>query len=263
MRVDELAKRLADEKPKESECYNKFYATAWDPTKFGLVAATEENLEQMIAKEETKETQSEPAAEKKPYVKKGKAQAKAPEVAAPFLPEEWETFVKCDLRVGKITECEVHPESEKLYIEKVDVAEAEVRTIGSGLQKFVTMEEMMNGENVMIWANLKQKKLGGVPSHGMVMCANSKDQENAECQIVRPPAGAVVGERIQLEGNPILNAPVSSDKAAELNPKKKVEPKFMALLQTNAEGFACYNGVRLMTSAGPLTVASLKNAPIS
>ena len=45
MRVDELAKRLATEKPKESDCHNKFYATAWDPTKFGLVAATEENLE--------------------------------------------------------------------------------------------------------------------------------------------------------------------------------------------------------------------------
>jgi len=123
------------------------------------------------------------------------------------------------------------------------------------------MEEMTNGENVMIWANLKQKKLGGVPSHGMVMCANNAD--HTVCQIVRPPSGAVVGERIQLEGNPILNAPVSEEKAAELNPKKKVEPKFMALLKTNDDGHACYNGVRLMTSAGPLTVIDNKNCNIS
>jgi tRNA-binding EMAP/Myf-like protein len=30
-------------------------------------------------------------------------------------------------------ECEVHPESEKLYIEKIDVGEGKLRTIGSGL----------------------------------------------------------------------------------------------------------------------------------
>jgi len=52
MRVDELARRLAEEKPAESKCYNDFYAQAWDPSKFGLVAATEENL---AVKEETKE----------------------------------------------------------------------------------------------------------------------------------------------------------------------------------------------------------------
>jgi len=39
------------------------------------------------------------------------------------------------LRVGKIIECEKHPESEKLYIEKIDLGEPEgkIRTIGSGL----------------------------------------------------------------------------------------------------------------------------------
>jgi tRNA-binding EMAP/Myf-like protein len=125
------------------------------------------------------------------------------------------------------------------------------------------MEEMMNGQNVMIWANLKQKKLGGVPSHGMVMCANAHDMDPPQCEIVRPPTDAKVGERIQLEGNPILNAPLSEERAAELNPKKKLEPKFMALLKTNDDGHVCYNGVRLMTSAGPLTVATLKNAPVS
>jgi hypothetical protein len=52
MRVDELARRLAEEKPKESACYDKFYADAWDPTKFGLVAATEEKLEALAAQAE-------------------------------------------------------------------------------------------------------------------------------------------------------------------------------------------------------------------
>lgn len=136
-----------------------------------------------------------------------------------------------------------------------------MRTIGSGLQKFVTMEEMMNGELVMVWANLKQKKLAGTPSHGMVMCANNED--HTVCQIVRPPAGAKIGERIQLEGNPILNAPLSEEKTAELNPKKKIEPKFMALCKTDENCLATYNGVKLMTSAGPLSVPSNKSCSIS
>lgn len=88
-------------------------------------------------------------------------------------------FDKCDIRVGKIVECEKHPESEKLYIEKVDLGEETgPRTIGSGLQKFVTMEEMMDGRFVLVFANLKAKKLAGVPSHGMVLCASNADHTN-------------------------------------------------------------------------------------
>jgi tRNA-binding EMAP/Myf-like protein len=67
-------------------------------------------------------------------------------------------------------ECEVHPDSDKLYVEKIDVGEGSLRTIGSGLQKHISMEEMLEGK-CMVFANLKEKKLGGVPSHGMVMCA--------------------------------------------------------------------------------------------
>jgi tRNA-binding EMAP/Myf-like protein len=45
----------------------------------------------------------------------------------------WDVFNACDLRVGKIVECEKHPDSEKLYIEKIDIGEENLRTIGSGL----------------------------------------------------------------------------------------------------------------------------------
>jgi len=31
----------------------------------------------------------------------------------------------CDLRVGEIKECFKHPESEKLYVEKIDLGEEE------------------------------------------------------------------------------------------------------------------------------------------
>ena len=79
------------------------------------------------------------------------------------------------MRVGKIKECKKHPESEKLYIEQIDCGEGRLRTIGSGLQAHCTMEEMLEGE-IIVFANLKPKKLGGVPSEGMVLCANSDDR---------------------------------------------------------------------------------------
>jgi len=38
-----------------------------------------------------------------------------------------------DLRVGKIVEVWVNPESDKLYNEKIDLGNGEIRSIASGL----------------------------------------------------------------------------------------------------------------------------------
>lgn len=45
-----------------------------------------------------------------------------------------------DFRVGKILTCVPEPESDKLYREEVDIGNGEIRLIGSGLQKFMTLE---------------------------------------------------------------------------------------------------------------------------
>jgi len=164
------------------------------------------------------------------------------------------------LRVGKIVECEKHPDSEKLYIEKIDLGEGELRTIGSGLQMFCTMDDMLSGLCV-VFANLKVKKLAGVPSHGMVMCAGNDDHTAVE--ILRPAEGSKIGERVQLTGNPIDGKALSEEPASTLNPKKKIQEQFLPFLKTDDEKFAAYNGIRLTTSAGPLSVKSLKNCSIS
>lgn len=192
--------------------------------------------------------------------KEEKKAAKQPQAKAPVAvsaDDAWDLFEKCDLRVGKIVECKVHPESDKLYIEKVDLGEESgPRTIGSGLQKFVTMEEMMDGRFVLVWANLKAKKLGGVPSHGMVLCASNED--HTICQIVRPPPGSKLGERVCIEGRA-----ANQEKAAELNPKKKLDEKFSKFIMTDASCNAIYNDVKMTTSGGYLTVPSLAKCMIS
>ena len=45
-----------------------------------------------------------------------------------------------DVRVGRVVEVWKHPESCKLYCEKIDIGGGEIREIASGLQEHVTME---------------------------------------------------------------------------------------------------------------------------
>lgn len=84
-----------------------------------------------------------------------------------------------DFRVGKIISCEKNPNSEKLYNEVVDIGGDVHRKIGSGLQKFLTLEQM-NGAMVVVLCNLKEKKLADYMSHGMVMCAETPDGAQVE-----------------------------------------------------------------------------------
>jgi tRNA-binding EMAP/Myf-like protein len=40
---------------------------------------------------------------------------------------------KMDFRVGKIVECSANPASDKIYMEKIDMGNNEIREISSGL----------------------------------------------------------------------------------------------------------------------------------
>ena len=77
-----------------------------------------------VKKEEPKKEEKKQE-EKKDQPKKEKKEKKEKKAAAPVsnLTPELEWFNACDLRVGKIVECEICPNSEKLYIEKIDLGE--------------------------------------------------------------------------------------------------------------------------------------------
>ena len=47
-----------------------------------------------------------------------------------------------DIRVGRIIKAWRHEEADSLYVEEVDVGEAEPRTICSGLVKYVPLEQL-------------------------------------------------------------------------------------------------------------------------
>jgi methionine--tRNA ligase beta chain len=215
---------------------------------------------QEAPKEEVK--QEAPAkAEKKPKEKKEKV-ANAPAKAEPAgnLTTELEWFNNCDLRVGKIVECVPCEGSDKLYIEKIDLGEGQLREIGSGVQQHIKLEEMLRPDAfVVVFANLKPRKLAHIMSQGMVMCASNA--EHTEIELIRPPAGSKVGERVNLQGNPISG--FSQDKQEELKPKKKYMENLLTKTRSNGALEACFDGIPMVTSAGVIKVSKLANCGIS
>lgn len=104
----------------------------------------------------------------------------------------------------------------------------------SGLQPYVSLEEMLDEkEKVIVFANMKARKLAGIMSEGMVLCASNEDHTSVD--LMRPSQESKVGERVTLDGAPFGEAGISQEFQPVLNPKRKVEPKLLPLLTTDGE----------------------------
>jgi methionyl-tRNA synthetase len=80
-------------------------------------------------------------------------------------------FVKVDLRVGLVISAEAVKGADKLLHLKVDIGEAEPRTIVAGIAKAYAPETLVN-RKVVIVANLAPRKLRGIESKGMIVAAS-------------------------------------------------------------------------------------------
>jgi methionyl-tRNA synthetase len=182
-----------------------------------------------------------------------KKEKKAPGAAAKDLPVD---ISRIDLRVGHIRKAWRHPDAESLYVEEVDVGEAEgPRTVVSGLVKYIPEAEMQDRKVVLV-CNLKPANMRGIKSQAMVLAATSTDGETVE--LVEPAAGAAVGERVFVEG--FNNSGNEPDQV--LNPKKKVWEAVQPDLKTDEQRNACYKGVSLRTESGVCTVKSIVGGSI-
>lgn len=103
-------------------------------------------------------------------------------------------FDKLALKVGKIIEIERHPKADKLYVEKVDMGNGEIRQIVSGLVPYFSEDEL-RGKNVVVAYNLKAAKLRGVMSEGMILAA---ENNAGTVEIVSPDCQP--GEWVVTEG---------------------------------------------------------------
>ena len=104
-----------------------------------------------------------------------------------------EEFEKVQLKVGKVLACEKVEKADKLLCSKIDVGEAEPRTIVSGIAKYYKPEEMV-GKQVVVVTNLKPVKLRGILSQGMILCASD---EEGKLSLVSPIVEMKPGSEIR------------------------------------------------------------------
>ena len=176
----------------------------------------------------------------------------------PMVTYDGPPITALDIRVGRITKVWAHEESEKLFCEEIDVGEAEPRLIASGLRPYMSAENL-DGRLVLVLCNLKERKLAGFPSHGMVLCASNED--HTEVKLVSVPVEATVGERVTIPGVDFeleSAAPFAENKIG----KQKVFEKIAPFLRTGEYGVPEFCGRPLMTSAGVCT-SSITNGSVS
>ncbi len=85
----------------------------------------------------------------------------------------FDDFMKLQIQLGKIIECEAVPKSKKLLCSKVQIG-SQIRQIVSGIKNWYTPEEMV-GKTVTVLVNLEPKKIAGVMSEGMILCAEDNE----------------------------------------------------------------------------------------
>jgi methionyl-tRNA synthetase len=85
----------------------------------------------------------------------------------------FDDFGKMDIRVGTVIEAEKVKKTKKLLKLKIDVG-FEKRTVVSGIAEFYKPEDLI-GKQVSILVNLEPKKLQGIESQGMILCAENAD----------------------------------------------------------------------------------------
>ncbi|MCI9299008.1 MAG: methionine--tRNA ligase [Lachnospiraceae bacterium] len=103
----------------------------------------------------------------------------------------YDDFAKCQFQVGEIIDCKEVPKSKKLLCSQVKIG-SQVRQILSGIKQYYSPEEMV-GKKVMVLVNLAPRKMAGLESEGMLLCAEDADGNLA---LMTPekamPAGAEI-----------------------------------------------------------------------
>lgn len=163
---------------------------------------------------------------------------------------------KLDIRVGFVTKCWAHPESDKLLCEEIDLGEGAVRQIASGLRPHYQPEEFQ-GKKVLVLSNLKERSIGGFKSNGMVLCACNED--HTVVKLLQPPEAATIGERVVFAG--FSGEPATPSVMA----KKKVLEKLAPGLKTDSSGKAKWGDDAFFTLESGIVSADgqLADSPIS
>jgi methionyl-tRNA synthetase len=92
---------------------------------------------------------------------------------------DFNDFMKVELKVGKITSVEEHPNADKLYVVNLDDGD-NGRVICAGIKQYYTAEQL-TGMQVVFVSNLQPRPLRGVTSEGMMLAA---DDGNGQVKLI-------------------------------------------------------------------------------
>lgn len=178
--------------------------------------------------------------EKKKKEKKAK-QPKQP--SAPALPVEVTQFLQCDLRIGRVTKVEHHPEADGLFVLEVSYEDSPPRTVCAGLRNFLSDDDMRDRMVVTI-CNLKPRKLRGVNSEAMILAGSVVSTEGSKETVVplAPPAQAREGDIVS-----VTNMPGERTVTEGKFVSAKTWDKVAARLSVSSEN-ACYGGFPLVAA---------------
>ena len=165
-------------------------------------------------------------------------------------------FSQACIVVGRIECVDLVEGSDKLYREVIDIGGETSRSVASGLRGYVGIDEMVG--NVLVFANLKERKMAGCLSEGMVLCSSHKKGDKPQIELCRPHSDSKVGERVFPEGYEEL---FHTKVLPNVKPDKMM--KILAYLSTDDEGCIIFDGKRLRTQSGYLMKSTLKNAAVS
>ena len=148
------------------------------------------DIEKEIAELSPKKEEPAPAPEPvKPEPAKPEPKAEAHEATQEITIDD---FAKVALRTAKVVACEKVQGSDKLLKSTLEVG-GETRTVLSGIAQYYTPEEMV-GKTVVLVSNLAPRKMRGVMSQGMILCASD---ENGNLKLATIEGGFASGMEIR------------------------------------------------------------------
>lgn len=120
------------------------------------------------------------------------------------------SFNLLNLKIGYTADVQVHPNSDKMYVSKIQLSRSDpphIKQVCSGLRDFLPRDEFQD-KLVVVVDNMKKCKLRGEVSEAMVLCGDDKVGHVQPC---RPAImdQALIGEQVVLENSPLNPQPTS------------------------------------------------------
>ncbi len=102
-------------------------------------------------------------------------------------------FLKLDLRVATVKQCEPHPNADKLLKLTLDDGTPDGRQICAGLRGIYEPDDLV-GKQIVVVANLAPRKMRGEISQGMLLAAS--DDERSNVVVVSPMSEIAAGSSV-------------------------------------------------------------------